>query len=442
MPPVTNAVISPDSTPPPPPPPPPPQSPPPPTSPTLPNPFLWRVTLTTLARFKKMVMHLRQHCSFVQLRVCPTGMLWVGTSSIDHLTLRMRLDKEHFESFESFQSSDSCKTIRYPANQQADRDRSCCIDCIELNMFQLYRIIKRASSFRYERICLSGCSAVTTSSVQHSPPCPRYSPSLYRVLTIRFETQNKCDVYHMRCPLLVVPTPPTSSKSPTPPTPPTASTSPTASNPPSMESLLWTSPMDLHHPLSRCPSSKTRLCWWSIPTDQFDDALQRFDHETFRTIRIRQHSRTISLSPDHNPTLTLRSKTDSVSGSVHLPAHVPPMESTTNQTHSSNRHSCSSSSSSSTPAIPPKGRYTLSSVCQTVRFAMVSKTRFIRLALQPTPEGTTILHLCFDWMSATHPSFDTTMFDTSWTHVWFPPVSDNHPSGHWISSSSSSDNEC
>ena len=356
-------------------------------------------------------------------------MLWVGTSSIDHLTLRMRLDREHFESFESFesfQSSSSYKTDRHPANQQANRDRVCCIDCIELNMFQLYRIIKRASSFRYERICLSGCSAVTTSSVQHSPPSSPSSPSLYRVLSIRFETQNKCDVYHMRCPLLVVPTPPT------------------ASNPPSMESLLWTSPLDLHHPLSRCPSSETRLCWWSIPVDQFDDALQRFDHETFNTIRIRQHSDTISLSPDHNPTLTLRSKTDSVSGSVHLPAHVPPMESTTNQTHSSNRHSCSSSSSSSssTPAIVPKGRYTLSSVCQTVRFAMVSKTRFIRLALQPTPERTTLLHLCFDWMPTTHPSFDTTTFDTSWTHVWFPPVSDNHPSGHWISSSSSSDNEC
>ena len=425
--PVTNAVISSNSTSPPPPPPPPsPQSPPPPTSPTLPtlpNPFLWRVTLTTLARFKKMVMHLRQHCSFVQLRVCPTGMLWVGTSSIDHLTLRMRLDREHFESFESFepfQSSSSCKTDRHPANQQAKRDRTCCIDCIELNMFQLYRIIKRASSFRYERICLSGCSAVTTSSVQHSPPCPRSSPSLYRVLSIRFETQNKCDVYHMRCPLLVVPTPST------------------ASNPPSTESLLWTSPLDLHHPLSRCPSSETRLCWWSIPVDQFDDALQRFDHETFSTIRIRQHSHTISLSPDHNPTLTLRSKTDSVSGSVHLPAHVPPMESTTNQTSPPNPHSCSSS----TPAIVPKGRYTLSSVCQTVRFAMVSKTRFIRLALQPTPEGTTLLHLCFDWMPTTHPSFDTTTFDTSWTHVWFPPVSENHPSGHWISSSSSSDNEC
>lgn len=354
-----------------------------------------------------MMMHVRNHCSFVQLGVSRQGLLWSGTSSIDHLKMRIRLDADWFESFYITET-----------NSETKSEPPTLVDHIELNMFQLYRIIKRASSFRYERIRLSVASA--TPQVVHSSPgtCSSATRS-YRFLVIRFETQNKYDVYHMRCP-----------------------------QPEHLEGLLvddltkcstiWPHPC---HSASDC----TTCSWCTLPISQLYDALQRFDHDTFHSIRIRQHSRTqsISLCPLRNHTLTLRSKTDSMSGKVHLGAVC--LSPTSDGVHSA---------VSSTASY--KGHYTLASISQTVRFAMLSGTDDIRIGLQPindhdnnndnnngnhndTSSPLTILHICFDWEAGTTVGGGAVHGGASrWVHVCFPPVSTVYPSAAWMSSSSGS----
>lgn len=334
---------------------------PPPPTPAIRDP--WECSVTDLPWFKKTMMHVRNHCSFVILGVRPSGLCWHGTSSIDHLQLHMDLPCAVFETF---------------------RVEGGALPCVELNMLQFYRIIKRARSFQYQRIRI-GVHAPTSvfTPTDHTRP-------QYHTLYVRFETGNKHDVFHIRC-----------LASHLPPPAPTLPSSPAASLPPA------------------APTARVSI-------QQLHDALERFDADTFRTVALQLHCRKASasasasageasghelcLQPQHGSTLTVRTRTDAITGRVHLPVSTV-LTDTNDANHAT---------------VLPRGQFLLESLAQSLRFAHFTQETEIRVTLFQTSDNTPgPLHLQFSLRSVGQVG------------VWLPPVVDASSAGGSPSSSAS-----
>ena len=112
-----------------------------------------------VAYFKKTVMHLRNHCAYVHFTGLTHALRIHGNSAIDHLHLRATLPSTFFDTYEMEPTTTS----------------------LEVNLYLLYDIIRRATSYRCQRIRL------------------RWRD---HTLHISFETDNKRDVYQLACRLV------------------------------------------------------------------------------------------------------------------------------------------------------------------------------------------------------------------------------------------------
>ena len=194
------------------------------------------------------------------------------------------------------------------------------------------------------------------------------------MVILLFETCNKQDVYHMRCRLL-----PRAENT-------TGSPLPALCTPPRQPGL---------HGRASCSVSIQRLY----------DALMRFDPETFhtdsfrpckqapekraRTRRDSSPSGAVEVLPHRNSTLTIRSKSDGLSGRVKLPATVgsdtPHRFSEGPAPVLKNGHTLDQQQSPTTST--EKGRYNLSSVCTSVQFARINKSGVVHMATMMTDSG-------------------------------------------------------
>lgn len=115
---------------------------------------------TDVAYFKKWLMNQNNIYSIAQITYTPDVFLMHGTSVMENIML--------------------CNTL-YPSFFDTYR---CLLPkaTIEMNMFHLYKIIGRASSFRYNSIVIQV-----------------FDEKTYKIVSISFETDNKKDEYHIRC---------------------------------------------------------------------------------------------------------------------------------------------------------------------------------------------------------------------------------------------------
>ena len=234
------------------------------------------VVTTYVAYFKKTVMHLRNHCAYVHFTTVGVkhkreqpALLLHGNSAIDHLHLRATLPSTFFDTFEN-QAHDGLHSQE---------------GALEVNLYLLYDIIRRATSFRCQQIRLRW----DTSSLSGTCTPP--------LLHISFETGNKRDMYQLACRNVL----------------------------PSTTSL----PM---HPVS--PPIVTERHGVQVDAALLHSALLRFDEDTFTTV-------TLSL---RNHALVLKSKTDAMRGRVKLPTTTATTTSlVTSPSHSPHtpvRHKC------------------------------------------------------------------------------------------------------
>lgn len=211
-----------------------------------PPPSPWfEVVWTRVSLYKKLMMHLKEHCSYVTLGVGPTeGLTFTGSSAIDHLCLRVHLPPRCFHE------------LRVVWPNVTDR--------VELNMYTLYSIMKKATAFRHERVRVRVA----------------WQPQGYYAVTVTFETVNKSEWFHMR-----------GAKA--------------------LNAL-------------RIPRPDITASGATLNPTLLADAFKRFDMESFRTVtlsvhvRTEDHPHTVTFEPVHD-TLTLRGRTDSMQGKVYIP---------------------------------------------------------------------------------------------------------------------------
>jgi hypothetical protein len=318
---------------------------------------------THIATLKKMVCNMRSHCSFMNVMFRRDGVHWVGTSAVDHLHLHVHMPNSMF-----------CECHMGRGQQtgaDADTDEQHAPICVcEINMMHLYRIIKRATSSRYETLRFTinkrGVALDTTTTATSSA-------ANYTMVMLRFATCNKQDMYHMRCSTIHIPSRHTQDK---------------------------------HQVLSDVvgcggPGRSWGGCspGWRVSSQQLHDALLRFDPESFHTVSFRAPkylrkqnsesnsrwlSTTTATSPGRpaptphdvvevlshrNTTLTVRSKSDGFSGRVRIPV----------ATVSANSRTSTTRPQAHTPTT--KCRYNLTSVLASVQFARMNKTGLVNMAI-------------------------------------------------------------
>lgn len=128
----------------------------------------FEVAWTQVSTFKKLMMHLKEHCSYVTVAVSlQDGLTFTGVSAIDHLCLSVNLPPPCF----------SLLCVHWPATKER----------IELNMYTLYSIMKKSTAFRHERVRLR----------------VEWIPAGYYAVTVTFETVNKSERFHMRASALI-----------------------------------------------------------------------------------------------------------------------------------------------------------------------------------------------------------------------------------------------
>ena len=112
-----------------------------PTSPSSSPPEPWfEAVWTQVSLYKKLMMHLKEHCSYVTLSVeRAEGLTLTGSSAIDHMCMRVHLPPTCFHALHVAWSAPT--------------------DRVELNMYTLYSIMKKATAYRhdsrYHRSCAS-----------------------------------------------------------------------------------------------------------------------------------------------------------------------------------------------------------------------------------------------------------------------------------------------
>lgn len=295
-----------------------------------------------IATLKKTLCGMRNHCSFMHVCLAEDGVHWVGTSGIDNLHLHVRMPCSMFRRF--------CN-----GTEEEDTGGGARVVC-EINLLRLYQIIKRASMYRYESVRFTITPTHNTVTGIDSA-----------AVLLLFATCNKRDTHHMRaCVTTCDPMSPG-------------------------QGAVCELPLPTHaHP------------HYSVPTELLCDALSRFDPETFHSVSIRPvpsadgHVPATSaavaagapgavvISPHSDTTLTIRSRSDGMSGKVRLPAvhmrpvpphhQVPATEApsdTTAPLRSQTKHSRQRGS-----------RYNLASVQTSAQFARMSKKGHVHITHQ------------------------------------------------------------
>ena len=207
----------------------------------------FEVAWTQISAYKKLIMHLKSHCAYAHVRAdSQQGIVLTGTSSIDQLCVEVRLPPT---SFSEYYLSWSSSTV------------------VELNMYTFYSIMKRVTAFRCEKVRMR----------------MEWVPQGYYMVTITFETINKCERFHMRA------------------------------------SETVTRVAQLDHGFVKKNIPIVAL----LNTTLLADSFQRFDENSFHTLTLTvhrhgQHKRTVCLETMHDM-LTLRGKTDNMQGKVYIP---------------------------------------------------------------------------------------------------------------------------
>lgn len=247
-----------------------------------------------VSTYKKLMMHLKEHCAYVTLRAVAGGLVFTGSSAVDHVCFEATLRPSAFVSFRSHWPTEAA---------------------VELNMYTLYTIMKKATAFRCERVRLQ----------------VEWHSRGYYAVTVGFETQNKYERFHMRgAPTDVVP--------------------------------------------SVCHAvANTTLRTVDLNTALLTESFQRFDEESFRTLTLTVHRtghRRRSLCLDAvEDTLSMRGRTDSARGKVYVPYATRDSKGT-NEPRDTRR-----TSSRKTRV----GNYLLTTLRSVTRFATLSPTKVLVL---------------------------------------------------------------
>ena len=321
-----------------------------------------------MSLYKKLMMHLKEHCSYVTLGIhAVEGLTFTGSSAIDHLCLRVHLPPPCFRELH----------VGWPTAS----------DRVELNMYTLYSIMKKATAYRHERVRFRVA----------------WQPQGYYAVTVTFETVNKSERFHMRGarPTAALQLPPP------PPTPLTASHTPTVTLNPTL----------------------------------LADAFRRFDEESFRTVTLsvhhqcHRHPHTVAFAPVHD-TLRLRGHADSIRGAVYIPYW-----SAEERDDDGERERRTETDAPSAPPLPTTkrrlGDFLLASLRSVTRFASLAQPK--QLALQTVELGHPSTHspLCVAF----------TVADRGTVTCYLPPMAPESTlwcygrEGDAVSSSSSEEDE-
>ena len=109
------------------------------------------------------MMHMKQHCSYIKFEASAhVGVLFYGTSAIDHMCLKINSPTKVF-----------C-IHGHGTKHQTLR--------MEINMYTLYSIMKKATAYLYERVRFR----------------VEYQSQGYYAITVTFEAVNRRECYHIR----------------------------------------------------------------------------------------------------------------------------------------------------------------------------------------------------------------------------------------------------
>ena len=226
-----------------------------------PSPLPWVETVwTQVSLYKKLMMHLKEHCSYITLQASPTrGLMFCGTSAIDHLCVRVDLPPACFVEYQ----------CEWPSADDA-QDAG-----VDLNAYTLYSIMKKATAFRHERVRFRVA----------------WHADGYYAVTVTFETVNKRERFHMRggraarSDVCVPPLPPRCDE---------------------VAARLG--------PLATVHTALLVDCF-----NRFDEESFRTVTLNVHAHDDGAHPHTVSVAPTRGPTLTLKGRTDTMRGRVYLP---------------------------------------------------------------------------------------------------------------------------
>lgn len=226
-----------------------------------PSPSPWVETVwTQVSLYKKLMMHLKEHCSYITLQASPTrGLMLCGTSAIDHLCVRVDLPPACFVEYQ----------CEWPSADDA-QDAG-----VDLNAYTLYSIMKKATAFRHERVRFRVA----------------WHADGYYAVTVTFETVNKRERFHMRGGRAV------RSDVCVPPLPPRCD-----------EAAARLGPLATVH------TALLVDCF-----NRFDEESFRTVTLNVHAHDDGAHPHTVSVAPTRGSTLTLKGRTDTMRGRVYLP---------------------------------------------------------------------------------------------------------------------------
>lgn len=214
---------------------------------------LWvEVVWTNVSAFKKLMMHMKQHCSYIKFEASShVGVLFYGTSAIDHMCLKITLPPKCFVFMDM---STKHQILR-----------------MEINMYTLYSIMKKATAYLYERVRFR----------------VEYQNQGYYAITVTFEAVNRSECYHMRGAFI--------------------------------DTVL---PI---HDVSTDTMNIKPLA--KLNTALLSQSLNRFDEDSFRMISLTLHgsgkyANTVSFE-NMKHTMILKSREDSMQGKVYIPYSKP-----------------------------------------------------------------------------------------------------------------------
>ena len=122
-----------------------------------------RLTTTRVAYFKKLITRQNHLCSEVKLCFNQDGLTMYGTSATESVILTLSIGKIFFEHYECNQSR-----------------------IVRINIYHLYKIIKRATSFMYQKVNIH----IFKNKTGDDTP--------YNWMHLVFETENRTDKFHTR----------------------------------------------------------------------------------------------------------------------------------------------------------------------------------------------------------------------------------------------------
>jgi hypothetical protein len=215
------------------------------------------LTTAHVAYFKKLIAHQNRLCSEVKLCYDQTGVTMHGTSATDSVLLTICIGKIFFKNYD-------CQSSRV----------------VRINIYHLYKIIKKVTSFMYHTI--------------HIRIYPNETQDAYNWMHLWFETENRMDKYHTRVYSITNNEPVLSRES-------------------------------LHN---ASPSNTVQM---EMNATQFLDALHKFDAEMFQTVTFtvkgvykknttgQSDTYRIGVEADKS-TVVVRGRNDSITGNVHMRA--------------------------------------------------------------------------------------------------------------------------